>query len=116
MINPMVDHSLDSVFHALADPTRRAILGRLALKPATITQLADPFSISTQAVHKHVGVLAEAELITRERRGRTVLCRANPGPLLETADWLSAQAAFWSRQLDSLERHVLQGREGDDRG
>lgn len=112
----MVEQHLDSVFHALADPTRRAILAQLALRPATITQLADPFAISTQAVHKHVGVLAEAELITRERRGRTVVCSANPGPLLATADWLGAQAAFWSRQLDSLERHVLQERPGDDRG
>ena len=114
----MVERHLDSVFRALADPTRRAILAQLALRPATITQLADPFEISTQAVHKHVGVLAEAELITRERRGRTVVCRANPGPLLATADWLGAQAAVWRGRLDRLERHVLERREreGDDRG
>src|SRR5262245_46320113 len=95
---------LDSVFHALGDPTRRRMLRDLAGGERTVGQLAEPFAISFQAASKHIKVLENAGLIHREVRGRTHLCRLEPGPLATAHKWLSFYERFWSARLDELER------------
>src|SRR5262249_58983491 len=95
---------LDSVFHALGDPTRRRMLRDLAGGERTVGQLAEPFAISFQAASKHIKVLENAGLIHREVRGRTHLCRLRPGPLARAHDWLSKYESFWIDRLDTLEQ------------
>jgi DNA-binding transcriptional ArsR family regulator len=95
---------LDSVFHALGDPTRRRMLRQLADGERTVSQLAEPFSISLAAASKHIKALESAGLIRREVRGRTHLCRLDPGPLAGAHEWLSFYQRFWTDRLDQLER------------
>src|SRR5271155_5420389 len=95
---------LDSVFHALGDSTRRRMLGDLANGDRTVGQLAEPFSISLAAASKHIKALENAGLIRREVRGRTHLCRLDPGPLASAHQWLSFYERFWTGRLDVLER------------
>ena len=95
---------LDSVFHALGDPTRRRMLNELASGERTVGQLASPFAISLAAASKHIKVLESAGLLRREVRGRTHLCRLDPGPLASAQQWLSFYEGFWNDRLDALER------------
>ena len=95
---------LDSVFHALGDATRRQMLRELASEERTVGQLAKPFAISLAAASKHIKALENAGLIQREVRGRTHLCRLNPGPLASAHEWLSFYERFWSSRLDVLEQ------------
>ena len=95
---------LDSVFHALGDPTRRRMLRQLADGERTVSQLAEPFSISLAAASKHIKALESAGLIRREVRGRTHLCRLDPGPLAGAHEWLGFYERFWTDRLDQLER------------
>ncbi|HEV2560319.1 MAG TPA: metalloregulator ArsR/SmtB family transcription factor [Microvirga sp.] len=95
---------LDTVFHALGDPTRRRMLRDLTFGERTITQLAEPFAISLAAASKHIKMLERAGLIQREVRGRTHWCRLDPGPLASAHEWLSAYERFWTDRLDVLER------------
>ncbi len=95
---------LDSVFHALGDPTRRRMLRALADGERTVTQLAEPFAISLAAASKHIKALESAGLIQREVRGRTHLCRLEPRPLASAHEWLSFYEHFWTERLDALER------------
>ena len=95
---------LDSVFHALGDTTRRRMLRALADGERTVGQLAEPFAISLAAASKHIKVLENAGLIRREVRGRTHLCRLDPGPLASAQQWLSFYQRFWSDRLNVLER------------
>jgi DNA-binding transcriptional ArsR family regulator len=95
---------LDSVFHALGDPTRRRMLRQLAGGERTVSQLAEPFSISLAAASKHIKALESAGLIRREVRGRTHLCRLDPGPLAGAHEWLGFYERFWTDRLDQLER------------
>ncbi len=95
---------LDSVFHALGDPTRRRMLRQLAGGERTVSQLAEPFSISLAAASKHIKALESAGLIRREVRGRTHVCRLDPGPLAGAHEWLSFYERFWTDRLDQLER------------
>jgi DNA-binding transcriptional ArsR family regulator len=107
MLNHMVEfsaHDMNSVFHALADATRRRMLADLAGGERTIGQLAEPFDMSLAAASKHVKVLEGAGLIRREVRGRTHLCRLDPGPLASAHDWLTFYERFWNNRLDALER------------
>ena len=106
MLNRMVEQSLDRVFHALADPTRRAILDRLREGEATVGRLSEPFPLSFAAVSKHLGVLERAGLVTREARGRTRMCRVNPGALNDARAWLEIHERFWSERLDALDQLV----------
>jgi DNA-binding transcriptional ArsR family regulator len=101
----MVEYSthLDAVFHALADPTRRAMLGQLAERELTIGELATPFEMSLAGASKHVRVLENAGLVTRTIRGRTHLCRLEAARLAEADAWLRRYECFWSARLDSLE-------------
>ena len=105
MLNHMVEHSahLDVVFHALADPTRRAMLGHLAERELTIGELGTPFSMSFAGASKHVRVLENAGLVTRTIQGRTHLCRLQAARLAEANAWLRRYERFWNEKLDTLE-------------
>jgi len=98
--------ALDRVFSAVSDPIRRAILESLAQKPATITEIATPFSVSLNAVSKHVMVLERAGLIRREILGREHRCWLEPQPLREATAWLAHYRHFWNVRLDALEKYV----------
>ena len=95
---------LDSVFHALGDATRRRMLRALAGGERTVGQLAEPFEISLAAASKHIKALENAGLIRREVRGRTHVCRLDPGPLASAHEWLGFYERFWANRLDILER------------
>ena len=98
---------LDRVFATLSDPTRRAILARLAQEDSlTISALAEPFSIKLPAVMKHLDVLGDAGLITRSKHGRTVQVRWSPAPLRKATEWLRRYERFWSHTLDRLAVHA----------
>jgi DNA-binding transcriptional ArsR family regulator len=99
---------LDTVFHALGDATRRRMLRELAVGERTVGQLAKPFSISLAAASKHIKALEHAGLIRREVRGRTHLCRLDPGPLASAHQWLSFYDRFWTDRLETLERLLRQ--------
>lgn len=95
---------LDTVFHALGDATRRRMLRDLAGGARTVSQLAEPFAMSLAAASKHIKALETAGLIRREVRGRTHLCRLEPGPLARAQEWLSFYERFWTDRLDTLDR------------
>ena len=95
---------LDSVFHALGDSTRRQMLRDLSGGEKTVGQLAEPFAISLAAASKHIKALENAGMIRREVRGRTHVCRLDPGPLASAYQWLSFYERFWTMRLDALER------------
>jgi len=98
---------LTTVFMALADPTRRAILERLAHGEASGTELARPFSISVPAISKHLRVLKNADLIQHRKDGRTHMFRLAASPLRDAAAWLEHYHRFWETQFDSLETYLL---------
>jgi DNA-binding transcriptional ArsR family regulator len=95
---------MSSIFHALGDATRRQMLRELAGGERTVSQLAEPFAISLAAASKHIKVLENAGMIRREVRGRTHLCRLDPGPLASAHEWLSFYERFWTSRLDVLEQ------------
>ena len=95
--------ALDRVFHALADPTRRRIVERLARREHTVMELARDFTISQPAVTKHLNVLAEARIITRRREGRLRYCRLRPAALDASLTWLARYRRLWNDRLDALE-------------
>jgi DNA-binding transcriptional ArsR family regulator len=99
---------LSEVFSALADPTRRAILARLAEGEATVNQLAEPFPISLQAVSKHLKILERAGLITRGKQAQWRPCRLDAGPLREVADWVTGYQRFWEQRYDRLGGYLKQ--------
>jgi DNA-binding transcriptional ArsR family regulator len=94
--------SLDVIFSALSDPTRRAILERLARGEATVTEVAEPFNMTLPAISKHLRILENARLIVREKEGRVHHLRLSPAPLKTAAEWLAEYRQFWDEQLDSL--------------
>lgn len=103
---------METVFQALADPTRRRILERLRLEgPRTLTELAQPLPISRQAVTKHLDGLTACGLVRVERRGRERLHRLEAGPLRELERWLAPYAEFWDDRLERLRRHLDRPRE-----
>ena len=102
----MTEIELDRTFAALADPTRRAILARLAEGEATVNELAAPFDISLPAVSRHLKVLEGARLIVRARDRQFQRCRLAPHALRDAADWLAFYRDFWTRSLDRLEAHL----------
>ena len=95
---------MNSVFHALGDATRRKMLRDLAARERTVSELAEPFAMSLAAASKHIRVLEHAGLIRREVRGRTHVCRLDPGPLASAHEWLSFYERFWTSRLDILDR------------
>jgi DNA-binding transcriptional ArsR family regulator len=103
----MVEHNaseLDTLFHALGDPTRRRMIAALAAGERTVGELAEPFAISLAAASKHIKTLEKAGLIRREVRGRVHLCRLEPGPLASAHAWLGFYETFWTERLDVLDR------------
>jgi DNA-binding transcriptional ArsR family regulator len=94
---------LDAVFHALADPTRRAMLRRLSDAPLSVGELAAPHRMSLAAASKHIKSLERAGLVRRQVQGRTHLCRLEPTPLEGAHDWLGFYQRFWAAQFDVLE-------------
>ncbi|MGH7374679.1 MAG: ArsR/SmtB family transcription factor [Candidatus Rokuibacteriota bacterium] len=105
--------SLDATFGALADPTRRAILERLARGEAPVTELAAPFEMSLPAISKHLGVLEAAGLLTRERDGRLRRCGLAPRPMKAAAEWIARYRRFWEGQFDALADY-LDGTKGKE--
>lgn len=103
-----MEDRLSRVFAALADPTRRAILARLADGEATVNELAAPFSISLQAVSKHLKVLEAAGLITRGRDAQWRPCRLEPAPLREVAAWTEQYRRHWEERFEHLDSYLRQ--------
>jgi DNA-binding transcriptional ArsR family regulator len=103
--------SLDAVFSALADPTRRAIVVRLAEGEASVSELAQPFEVSLPAVTKHLAVLERAGLLEHHKRGRVRRCRLVAAPMRLADEWLSSYRVFWDRRLDSLVDHLQSSQE-----
>ena len=110
---PIHQDPLDATFAALADPTRRAIVARLASGDATVTELAAPFDISAPAITRHLKVLRQAGLIEQRREAQWRPCHLKPERLREVSDWVEHYRAFWEQSLDRLDRYLqeLQGKE-----
>jgi DNA-binding transcriptional ArsR family regulator len=100
------EDQLSMVFAALADPTRRAILARLADGDATVSELAEPFSISMPAISRHLKVLEHAGLISRSRSGQWRSSTLEAGPLKEATDWMERYRQFWDASFDRLDAHL----------
>lgn len=119
IINQMVERSpfqtrganLNRVFHALADPTRREILRRVAVREHTVTELAEPFAMSLAAVSKHIKVLERAELLRQTRAGRIHRCTFNPEPLKDAAELIGYLKRFWNDRLATLEQFLVDGKD-----
>lgn len=99
---------LDRTFAALSDPTRREILQRLGERPASISELAEPFGMSLTGLKKHVQILEEARLVTTEKIGRTRQCRLGPEHLEDAVHWIEIFRRQWERRLDGLEAYFEQ--------
>lgn len=112
----MATDLLDRTFAALADPTRRAILTRLATGQASVTELAEPFAMSLPAVSKHLKVLERAGLISRGREAQWRPCRLEPAPLKDVADWVEEYRGLWEARLGRLDDYLreIQGKEHPD--
>jgi DNA-binding transcriptional ArsR family regulator len=102
----MADDSLSITFAALADPTRRAILARLATGEATVNELAEPFDVSLQAISKHLKVLGRAGLISRGRNAQYRPCRLEAEPLDTAVEWIERHRQVWAERFDQLEQHL----------
>lgn len=107
---------LSVTFAALADPTRRAILARLARGEATVTELAEPFSLSLPAISKHLKVLQHAGLVTQGRRAQWRPCRIEPAPLKEVAAWMEGYRQFWDENWDRLDAYLQEMQSEDEPG
>lgn len=112
----MSPDSLSTTFQALADPTRRAILARLAGGEASVSDLAQPFAISLPAVSRHLKVLEHAGLIARSREAQWRPCRLSAGPLKEVANWIETYRRFWDDSFDRMGAYIaeLQAKETDN--
>ena len=102
--------TLDRTFFALADPTRRSILERLAAGPATIGELAEPFGLTLNGVKKHVGILETVDLVITTKVGRARQCRLGPAQLDDATDWIDAYRRAWEQRLDRFATHVEERR------
>ena len=110
----MTADQLSAVFGALADPTRRAILARLAEGEASVSELSEPFEISQPAITKHLKVLERAGLISRGRVAQSRPCRLEAGPLREVADWVEQYRRFWEQSFDRLDEYLHELRRGEN--
>src|ERR671911_1720681 len=111
----MSSKTLDSTFAALADPTRREILVRLASGEASVKELAEPFEMTLPAVSKHLKVLERAGLISRGRVAQSRPCRLEAGPLREIADWVEQYRRFWEQSFDRLDEDLHELRRGENK-
>jgi len=111
-----VTDELSVTFAALADPTRRAILTRLAAGEATVGQLAAPFDLTQQAISKHIKVLERAGLISRSRAAQARPCRLEPGRFEAVAEWIGRHRQVWHERYDRLDSHLATLRDADQAG
>ena len=107
---------VDRVFHALADPTRRVIVERLSLGPATVSELAQPLSMSLSAVVQHLQVLHLSGLVRSEKVGRVRTCRIEPAALGPVERWLGARRSSWERRFDRLGEYLAEGNDDPEGG
>lgn len=107
---------LSATFSALADPTRRGILARLARGEATVSELAEPYDMSLAAVSKHLKVLEGAGLVSRGREAQWRPCRLEAAPLRDISDWVEAYRRFWDESLDKLDDYLRALQQGDPEG
>ena len=112
----MATDRLSEIFAALADPTRRAILARLAESDATVNELAQPFTISLPAISRHLKVLERAGLITRSRSAQWRSSSLNAEPLRQANDWMQRYRVFWDVNLDRLDAHLKRLQQDPDNG
>lgn len=103
---PVLEDELSRTFSALADPTRRAMLGRLAKGDATVKELAEPFSLTQQAISRHVKVLEQAGLISRTRAAQSRPCHLEPDRLTVADAWIVEQRQMWAARYDRLDQHL----------
>jgi DNA-binding transcriptional ArsR family regulator len=103
-------NNLNSIFSALADPTRRGILARLAQGESTVGELACPFDVSLPAISRHLRVLESAALIVRERRGKHRVCRLDARAMAGASQWLDFYSRFWNESFDRLDKNLKQTR------
>ena len=104
----MQTDELSSTFAALADPTRRAILARLATGDATVNELAEPFHLKLPTVSKHLKVLQRAGLVTQSRKAQWRPCRLEPAPLKDVADWVERYRRIWDERLNQLDAYLTE--------
>jgi DNA-binding transcriptional ArsR family regulator len=112
----MLPDHLSTTYAALADPTRRAILARLAAGEATVGELAEPFPMSLPAVSKHLKVLERAGLVARGREAQWRPCRLDAKPLKEVANWTEQYRRFWSESFDRLDNYLRELQSGPKKG
>ena len=110
----MTTDRISLIFSALADPTRRAILARLAEGEASVTELAEPFAMSLPAISKHLKVLERAGLISRGREAQWRPCKLEPEPLRDVADWLAQYRTLWDESLDRLDDYLRHLQKDDE--
>jgi DNA-binding transcriptional ArsR family regulator len=108
--------SVDRVFHALADPSRRVIVERLSLGPATVSELAQPLPMSLSAVVQHLQVLQGSGLVRSEKVGRVRTCRIEPAALRPVEQWIGARRSSWERRLDYLGEYLAEGNDEPTEG
>lgn len=116
IVNHMVNYqtyNLNDVFHALSDPTRRAILERLSHKSLSVSELAKPFKVSLVAISKHIKVLENAKLISRQKAGRISMCQVNEEAMMSAEEWLSHYSRFWTDKMEALDEFVKTANKGD---
>ncbi|MBS1825291.1 MAG: helix-turn-helix transcriptional regulator [Acidobacteria bacterium] len=111
MANQQVSQQLSSVFHGLADPTRRAVIERLSSGPAAVTELAQPFPMALPSFLQHLRVLEDCGLVTSRKSGRVRTYQLAPKPLRAASNWLEKQRALWDRRLDQLDSYLDQLKE-----
>jgi DNA-binding transcriptional ArsR family regulator len=104
----MPEDTLSTTFAALADPTRRALLARLAEGEATVGELAEPFAMTLQAISKHLKVLERAGLVVRGKDAQWRPCRLESAPLERASEWIEGNRKIWNDRLDQLDRHLQQ--------
>ena len=102
----IVEDRLDATFAALADPTRRAMLARLATSDATVNELAEPFSLTLQAISKHIKVLERCGLVSRGRHAQSRPCHLEPATLDAAVDWIERHRRIWADRFDQLDEHL----------
>jgi len=110
----MNTQSLDAIFSALSDPTRRTILSRLAEGEATVSELAEPFDMSLPAISRHLKVLASAGLISQGREAQWRPCRLETAPLQTVDGWLGQYRRFWEKSFDRLDAYIVELTKGED--
>ena len=115
MTPQMTEERLDAAFAALADPTRRAIVSRLAHGDATVSELASPFAMSLPGISKHLKVLEKSGLISRGRDAQFRPCHLEVGALDQTLDWISTHRQIWNQRFDKLDAHLRDLRSGPSR-